>query len=195
MPKTYSEEERKNIRSMLIEEAEKALFHGGVESVSVDELVRRVSIPKGTFYLFFKSKEELFLSVLSSFRTEMNDKILALLQELDENHIVTSLTDVFMFLTWELYSRGIFRILDEHEEALIRKKTGLTVLSDEMNRLFSFLREVFSYFAIDDENDLDGFFTSYMLILYSLLHADKIKDLRLALRLSIRGLILQLVGE
>ena len=69
MPKTYTEEERKNIRLMLIEEAEKALFHGGVESVSVDELVRRVSIPKGTFYLFFKSKEELFLSVLSSFTT------------------------------------------------------------------------------------------------------------------------------
>ncbi|MGN0907790.1 MAG: TetR/AcrR family transcriptional regulator [Bullifex sp.] len=195
MPKTYSEEERKNIRAMLIEEAEKALFHGGVESISVDELVKRAAIPKGTFYLFFKSKEELFLSVFSSFRAEMNERILSMLQELDENHIVTSLTDVFMFLTWEIYRRGIFRILDEHEEALIRKKTGLTVLSDEMNRLFGFLREVFSYFAIDDENDLEGFFTSYMLILYSLLHADKIKDLRLALRLSIRGLILQLVGE
>ena len=30
----YTEEERKNIRLMLIEEAEKALFHGGVESGS-----------------------------------------------------------------------------------------------------------------------------------------------------------------
>lgn len=35
----------------------------GVKKTTVDELVKRVSIPKGTFYLFYPSKEQLFFDV------------------------------------------------------------------------------------------------------------------------------------
>ena len=73
-------------------------------------------------YLFYQSKEELFLDVVSNFKKESEGKILALLEELDENHIVTSLTKVFTYLTKEVCSKGIYRILDEKQQAIIRKK-------------------------------------------------------------------------
>ena len=61
--------------------------------------------------------------------------------------------------------------------------------------LFSYFKELFGYFAIDDKEDLEGFYSAYMLLLYSFLHWYKIEDLEASSKLIIRGLILQLVGE
>ena len=52
MPKKYSQSERENIRKDLIRQAERCLYYKGIGGTSVDELVRAVRIPKGTFYLF-----------------------------------------------------------------------------------------------------------------------------------------------
>lgn len=54
MPKSYSEQEREYIRKRLKEEAAKCLARYGVRRTTVDEIVKRVNIPKGTFYLFYK---------------------------------------------------------------------------------------------------------------------------------------------
>ena len=60
MPKTFSDAERVHIKKRLMEEAEACLTQYGIRKTSVDELVKRVNIPKGTFYLFYPSKEMLF---------------------------------------------------------------------------------------------------------------------------------------
>ena len=195
MPKIYSEEEKENIKEILIKEAEGRLFHGGVESVTVDELVKSAAIPKGTFYLFFSSKEELFLSMLSSFHKEMEAVMLSRLQELDENHIVTSLTEVFSLLMDNIYQRGIYRLYDKREVNIISRKVGLDAFEKEKKGLFAFFKEIFSYFAIDDEKELEAFFNSFMLLQYSLFYVEEIKDPMKAIRTLLRGLMLQLVGE
>ena len=59
MPKIYSEEERRKIVRSLKEEADKLIVEKGVRKTTVDELVQRAGIPKGTFYLFYPSKEML----------------------------------------------------------------------------------------------------------------------------------------
>ena len=58
MPKIYSEKEKENIRELLLEEAQIALAHSGIESITVDQLVEAAAIPKGTFYLFYQSKKK-----------------------------------------------------------------------------------------------------------------------------------------
>lgn len=195
MPKIYSSDEKENIRKILIMEAERMLFHGGIESTTVDSLVKSAGIPKGTFYLFFPSKEELFLEVLVSFRSEMENVMLSRLQELDENHIVTSLTEVFSLLMENIYNRGIYRLYDKRELNLIARKTGYERIYSERNSLFSFFREIFSYFAIDDEADMESFCSAFMVLQYALLSSDEIKDPLKAMRTLLRGLMLQLVGE
>ena len=53
VPKSYSEQEKEYIRKRLKEEAAKCLAKYGVRRTTVDEIVKRVNIPKGTFYLFY----------------------------------------------------------------------------------------------------------------------------------------------
>ena len=107
MPKKYSETEKTNIRRDLRRAAQRSLFHKGVRGTSVEDLVRQAAIPKATFYLFYRTKEDLYIDVLTDFRTTMQDEMLSLLQELDENHIVSSLTTVFMHLVENIYRKGI----------------------------------------------------------------------------------------
>lgn len=195
MPKKYSEVEKANIKKDLRLHAERSLFHKGVKGTSVDELVNLAMIPKGTFYLFYETKEALFFDVLVSFRLQMQDEMMAMLQELDENHIVTSLTTVFAYLVENMYRRGIFRLLNEEEMHMISRKNEEDIYKKERKELLSFFRELFSLFAIDDKDDIDAFFNSFLLIVYSMNYADRMKKPLDAWRMLLRGLILQLVGE
>ena len=77
MPKVYSEEERNTIISRLKEEANILMQEKGVKKTTVDELVKRVGIPKGTFYLFYPSKEMLLFDVSQDFHKQVDDHITA----------------------------------------------------------------------------------------------------------------------
>ena len=57
LPKSYSDQERAYITKRLKEEAAACMGKFGIRRTTVDELVKRVKIPKGTFYLFYPSKE------------------------------------------------------------------------------------------------------------------------------------------
>jgi len=42
----------------------------GYKKVSIDEIVQKANIAKGTFYLYFKNKEELYYSILEGFQEQ-----------------------------------------------------------------------------------------------------------------------------
>jgi AcrR family transcriptional regulator len=52
----------------------------GYRKTVIDEVVREAGVAKGTFYLYFKSKEELFLEVLKVIRGEMLEEWRAALE-------------------------------------------------------------------------------------------------------------------
>lgn len=76
MPKTFTENERNYIKKRLMEEAEVCMLQFGIRKTTVDELVNRVKIPKGTFYLFYKSKELLFFDVFLSYHDKIQSDLL-----------------------------------------------------------------------------------------------------------------------
>lgn len=60
---------RKNISRDRIEENAMALFRKrGVEETSVNDIVARAGIAKGTFYLYFRSKDDLVNAVFDRYR-------------------------------------------------------------------------------------------------------------------------------
>ena len=75
MPKPFSENERAIIKQRLQEEASTCLKLYGMRKMTVDELVKRVNIPKGTFYLFYPSKELLVYDVLNKFHDEIHAEL------------------------------------------------------------------------------------------------------------------------
>ncbi len=193
MPKKYTEEERENIRKDLRKAGEDCLRRYGVRRTTVDELVHLADIPKGTFYLFYPHKEALFLDMIQSFQDDVDTLYPTLLAELDENHIVTSLTDVFSRILMMFYERGLYRFLDNAELDVVLRKYGDDRKTDLMKRLDTTLHELFSYFSIEDENDINAFRSGYEALLYLLLSYDRLHEKEKALRFLIRGLVLQMV--
>ena len=193
MPKTYTETERDNIRRDLRKAASLCLRKYGVRHTTVDELVHMVNIPKGTFYLFYPNKESLFLDALVSFTKEEEGKYLELLEELDENHIVTSLTDIFFSIMMKFYKEGLYRFLDGSELELVLRRLPDGSVDKIRMTTRSVLHELFSYFAIEDEDDIKSFTAGYEALFYLLKDGEKIPDIEKTLRFLIRGLVLQMV--
>jgi|SRR6185369_12282237 len=76
MPKAFSEHEKEIIRAQLLIRGRELFEKQGLKKTSVDELAEVAGISKGAFYLFFESKEELFLEILEQLEQEIQTKIL-----------------------------------------------------------------------------------------------------------------------
>ena len=193
MPKVYTTEEKDNIRRDLLRAAEHCLCRYGVKKTTVDEIVKMVHIPKGTFYLFYPSKEHLFLDVLDTFEREEEERYFGMLQELDENHIVTSLTAVFHSVLMNIYRRGIYRFLENDQLELVTRKLPFEERQKYRVGEMRGLEELLALFSIDDEDDIESFSSAFRSLVYVLLHDDEIEDMEKALKTLVRGLVLQLV--
>lgn len=75
MAKGFSEAEKKAINDKLLDTAEECWSIYGFKKTTVDELVKRVGISKGGFYLFYPSKELLFFKVLERIDRRVKTKV------------------------------------------------------------------------------------------------------------------------
>ncbi len=64
MAKSFTETEKESIREKLIAECEKSWAKFGYKKTNLDDLCAKVGISKGAFYLFYRSKEELFCDII-----------------------------------------------------------------------------------------------------------------------------------
>jgi len=65
------EKERESRRSAILKAARKLFFDRGFKSVTVDNIAAKAEVSKGSVYLYFKSKEEIYTQIL------INDNIAA----------------------------------------------------------------------------------------------------------------------
>ena len=77
MPKAFTEQEKEVIRAQMREKGKKLFEKQGIKKTSVDELAQAVGISKGAFYLFYESKEELFMEILEDLETDFRTRIFA----------------------------------------------------------------------------------------------------------------------
>ena len=71
MPKSFTVQEKENIRVLLQDACRQSWTQYGYRKTSVDALCRQAGISKGAFYLFFTSKESLFCEVLCAVQDEI----------------------------------------------------------------------------------------------------------------------------
>lgn len=77
MPKGFTEREKELIRERLLSEGEKQFSAHGLKKTSIEELAQAVRISKGAFYLFYESKEALFMDVAEQIEQRFRREILA----------------------------------------------------------------------------------------------------------------------
>lgn len=205
MPKIYSETERTDIKDSLKREANILMIERGIKKTTVDELVKRAGIPKGTFYLFYPSKEMLLFECIQDFHNEA-DKIISdgmeqIIRKYKSrtkgkrfsNECLDEITDVLMEAI-NITSGSCLKImLDPESMNLLISKLPEDVLKKHGNDS----KEIFllEFFGIKDKEKIQAISGSFTLILLGLIYSPVLGDelAEKSTRLLVRGVVNQMV--
>ena len=77
MPKAFTEHEKELIGKRLLEQGYKQFSAYGLRKTNVEELAEAAGISKGAFYLFYASKEALFMDVIEQAEIRFRQEIVA----------------------------------------------------------------------------------------------------------------------
>jgi AcrR family transcriptional regulator len=77
LPKGFTEQEKELFRKRLLKEGFKQFSAYGLKKTNIEELAAAAKISKGAFYLFYESKEALFMDVVEMAEQRYRQEILA----------------------------------------------------------------------------------------------------------------------
>jgi AcrR family transcriptional regulator len=79
MPRAFAEKEKQRIRERLLAEGQRQFAAYGLKKTRVEELAASAGISKGAFYLFYASKEALFMDVMEQAEAWFRQEVLAVI--------------------------------------------------------------------------------------------------------------------
>ena len=197
MPKTFSEKERTFIKTRLREEAFNCLRLYGMKRTTVDELVRRVHIPKGTFYLFYASKELLIYDVLNTFHEEVHAELHGQLENLHDPVSVELFTELVFNLYRKVETSGLYTFMTNGDwELLMRKLPPETTLEQEHEDDISIERLLGMVPGMTSSNE-NIYGAALRAVFFSMMHKHEIGEdvFESSLKMLIRGIFLQIFEE
>lgn len=117
MPPAFSAEEKARIGESLLDSGLRAFTTQGLRKTSIEDLVRPAGIAKSSFYLFFDSKEALYLELMLRQVSQVKSRVVdgALLRGVDTRD---SLRLFLRAAVEELSTNPLYRRLMTHPEEL-----------------------------------------------------------------------------
>lgn len=141
MPKAFTEEEKEQIKSQILETAVELFHDKGTKSINIQELTRRAGIAQGSFYSFWKDKDALVLDVML-YRSR---------QKLDiaEKEFEASLHDPIGFLSDSIYRYSIDLLNKCREQPVYSQSFAILSRSNSLseNRVGAIYKEFLSKLA------------------------------------------------
>lgn len=138
------ERERVARREAIMASAQGLFFAKGFNATTMDEIAHQAELSKGTLYLYFASKEELYVSVMGEGLNILFDRVKeAFEQALPPDQMIRRLGEVYYryYLDYREYSRIFFFL--EHRDVSRRLPRDLIQESiDRGKHFFSLLEEV-----------------------------------------------------
>ena len=196
MPKCYSERERAYIRQRLKEEAGKWIAQYGIRRTTVDEIVKRVKIPKGTFYLFYQSKELLLFEAILEQHDLIERKLYESVSGIDLSAVTADqLTDIIFGFFKMSAEMPVLKVLNSDEIELLARKLPQEVLEQHLGDDNAMTEKVLSLLPVKPGVDFQVFTAAFRSLYFSTLHREEIGEENYdeALRLLIYGLVTQLI--
>lgn len=83
MGKPFTDDEKIEIRAMIIDSATALFKAHPYKDVKVEQIAKAVGIGKGTLYLFYPSKEHIFIDVMMQFEEKLQTEINMTLEQLE----------------------------------------------------------------------------------------------------------------
>lgn len=196
MPKSYSEEEREYIKKRLKEEAAKCLAQYGVRRTTVDEIVKRVNIPKGTFYLFYKSKELLLFEAIQEQHEIVSRGLYQAISDLAAREFsAEELTDAILEFYKMTERMPVLKLLDSGEVELLARKLPREIVAEHLQDDTDMIEKMFALLPAKKEVDIKVMSAAFHAIYYATLHKAEIGEEHYdaALRTLIYGIVTQVI--
>lgn len=196
VPKSYSEQEKEYIRKRLKEEAAKCLAKYGVRRTTVDEIVKRANIPKGTFYLFYKSKELLLFDVIQEQQENVNRELYQSISGIaDTEFSAEKLTDVIFGFFKMTEKMLILKMLDVNEVELLARKLPREIVEEHFQDDTDTIEKIFALLPVKKEVDIKVVSAAFHAVYFATLHKAEIgeEEYDEALRILIYGIVTQFI--
>jgi AcrR family transcriptional regulator len=197
MPKTFTDNEREYIKKRLMEEARDCLKLYGVRKTTVDELVKKANIPKGTFYLFYESKELLFYEVLCLSHDELHADLMRQLETLDKPLSADQMTELLVGLYKKIEASFLYKLITSGDLELLMRKLPPEVARAHAQKDDFSIEQLISIVPGINSDNIKAFSAALRAIFLSMLHKHEIGEevFEDALRLMLRGIVMQMFEE
>ncbi|MDF2820501.1 MAG: TetR family transcriptional regulator [Clostridiales bacterium] len=197
LPKIYSDKEREYIIKRLKEEAEECLKLFGVKKTTVDELVRRANIPKGTFYLFYASKELLLFDVINDLHDRIQSKFMHEAISLQEGITSEKLTNLLFMIFKEVDNTCLLSIMTNGDLELLMRKLPDDVVKEHLEHDDLSMEQIMAFIPQARGKNIEHFSGAFRGIFLVLLHKREIGEEIFddVFKLMINGLVIQLMEE
>ncbi|WP_297888048.1 TetR/AcrR family transcriptional regulator [Sulfurihydrogenibium sp.] len=131
-------------KKKLLQSAKELFAKKGYYETKVSDIVERANVAQGTFYIYFKSKEEIFLELIKTLHQELLQKLEVYLNvETDYQTTIKSLVKEFLTEVYnnkeiaEIFFSQLFGLNQEFKQLYIKK------ISDIQQLLFEVLKKYF----------------------------------------------------
>ena len=197
MPKVYSEEERQEIIKRLHKAGEEGIKRYGVKKTTVDYLVKTAGIPKGTFYLFYESKELLLFEIIMEVHEEIEQDFFKDVAALKHNMNIDTLTDVFLRIFKRCEESCILRMLTGDDMQVLAEKLPPEVLAAHMESDTDNVEKLKLFFPQMESKEAETIAGAFRGLFILLVQKKQIGEAYFydSMRLLIRGILLQLIGK
>jgi AcrR family transcriptional regulator len=194
MPKSFSNTEREHIKSKLIEVAEECLLQYGLKKTTVDEIVQRAKIPKGTFYLFYASKELLFFDVFIAFHDRIHTELFAEINELHDDVTPEQVTQIIFGLYKKVENSFLFRFFMGGDLELLFRKLPQEAIDAHTDKDDLSIRQLVSLVPGIKEEKAEVFSAALRAVFTSMMYRREVGEALFddALKIMIHGIVLQM---
>lgn len=197
MPKSYSSHEKEYIEKRLKEEAYNCLNLYGVKKTTVDELVRRVNIPKGTFYLFYDSKEILLFDVVNDLHDEIQEHFIREANLIKGRITAENLTNLLFEVYKMVDDTFLLKVMTNGELELIIRKLPNEIVEKHFRDDYAMMEKFMELIPHVKEKNVQYFSGALRGVFLTMLHKREIGEEVFdgSLKLMINGLVIQLMEE
>lgn len=195
MPKKYSDQEREYIRTELKREALNCMALFGIRKTSVNELVERVSIPKGTFYLFYDSKESLLYEAINEIHIKLQKDMVNAVMQLSGKVSAEKITDIFMALMKKPETTNLLEIITTKDYQMMLLKLPEEVFAEHLESDDDFVELMLKHIPGSPIKNIEVYSAALRGVMITILHRKEIGELVYdeALRIMIHGVIMQIM--
>ena len=192
MPKSFSDKERQYIIESLRNAAFESMIQKGIKKTTVDELVEKVRIPKGTFYLFYKSKEILLFDAIMKKEEELHKEMAGKFTELAADFSKESLTNLLFDFFQLGFGMGILPIMLSGELDILIRKLPDELVAESISKDDDFLVILKHLFPEMPESDIKKYSSAFRALFFTAMYRREIGEYDDALKVLIKGVVIQM---